>query len=65
MKRRTDKKTSFDTIMYYLYKDDFWGNKVPVMVATRPYADQMLKTCKDTITRVVDVQHGVHSLLKL
>ncbi len=51
--------------MYYLYKDDFWGNKVPVMVATRPYADQMLKTCKDTITMVVDVQHGVHSLLKL
>lgn len=50
--------------MYILYKDDPWRNKIPVMVATKPYSDQMLNTCKDDITRVVYIPQNTKSLIK-
>lgn len=51
--------------MYILFKDDIWGNKIPVMAATRPYADRMLNTCKDNITRVLYIPTNVQSIIKV
>lgn len=49
--------------MYYLFKNDPFGNKVPMMVATEPFADQLLKEMSGEITRVVVVPRNVKSLI--
>lgn len=54
-----------ETTMYQLYKDDMWGNKVPFMVATKPFADQLVCEMKREITRVVDVPRNVQALIKM
>lgn len=51
--------------MYQLYKDDLYGNKVPYMVATKPFADRLMRDLKHEITRVVDVPRNVQALIKL
>lgn len=51
--------------MYQLYKDDMWGNKVPFMVASKPFADQLVRDLKHEITRVVDVPRNVQALIKM
>ena len=54
-----------ETTMYQLYKDDMWGHKVPFMVATKPFADQLVRDLKREITRVVDVPRNVQALIKM
>ena len=49
--------------MYYLFKDDIYGNKIPVMVATKPFADQLVNGMKGLITKVVEIPHSVGSLI--
>ena len=51
--------------MYQLYKDDMWGNKVPYMVATKPFADQLVRNMKGEITRVVPMPRNVQTLIKM
>ena len=51
--------------MYQLYKDDLFGNKVPYMVATKPFADKLVRDLKHEITRVVDVPRHVQALIKM
>lgn len=51
--------------MYQIYKDDQWGNKVPFIVATKPFEDQVVREMKHVITRIVDVPTNVQSLIKL
>ena len=51
-------------IMYHIYKDDPWGNKVPIMsIAHKSVADAYLRKHKDIITRVVNIPSNVQSLI--
>ena len=51
--------------MYQLYKDDMWGHKVPIMVATKHFADQLVRDLKHELTMVVDVPRNVQALIKM
>lgn len=51
--------------MYYLFKDDPWGNKVPFMAATKPFADRLLQDGKSAVTRVVNVPRNAQSLISV
>ncbi len=51
--------------MYQLYKDDLYVNKVPYMVATKPFADQLVRDLRHEITRVVNVPRNVQALIKM
>lgn len=51
--------------MYCLFKDDAFGNKVPYMVATKPFADQLVSDLKGSITRVVEVPKSKESLIMM
>lgn len=51
--------------MYQLYKKDMFGNKVPFMVATKPFADQLVRDLKHELTMVVDVPRNVQALIKM
>lgn len=58
----TRKRTSD---MYYLFKDDPWGNKIPFMAATKPFADRLLQDGKSAVTRVVNVPRDAQSLISV
>ena len=51
--------------MYHLYKKDPWGNDIPFMVATKPFADQLLGDMRHVITRIVDVPRNAQALIKM
>ncbi len=52
--------------MYYMFKDDPWGNKVPYMAANhKESADRILKAGKAFITKVIEVPSNVQSLIKM
>lgn len=49
-----------------MYKDDPWGNKVPIMsIADGRAADDFLKNHKNIISRVVKVPRNVQSLIEM
>ena len=48
--------------MYIIYKDDPFGNKIPVMVATKPYADRMVQTLRN-ISKVTEVPRNAQSII--
>jgi hypothetical protein len=50
--------------MYHIYKDDLWGNKIPILVAGKPVADRVVRTRRD-ITQVVEVPSNVSTIIKL
>lgn len=50
--------------MYCFFKDDPWGNKIPVMcIAGKHEADEFLKRNRSQITRVVEVPRNKQSLI--
>jgi len=50
--------------MYHMFKDDPWGNKIPIMsIAHKSVADDFLQKHKDIITKVVNVPSNVQSLI--
>lgn len=50
--------------MYHIFKDDPWGNKVPLMsIARESVATDFIKKHKDIITKVVNVPSNVQSLI--
>lgn len=52
--------------MYKFYKDDPWGNKVPLMdVVGKDAADNFLRENRHVITRVVDVPRGKDTLIMM
>ena len=52
--------------MYYMYKDDPWGNKIPVMVISgKRNADAFLERNKGVITKIVRVPRNVQMLIKM
>lgn len=52
--------------MYPMFKDDPWGNKVPLMsIARESVADDFLQKHKDIVTRVVKVPRNVKSLIEI
>ena len=52
--------------MYYLYKDDPWGNKVPYMAANhKDIADRLVRENGGSVTRVVEVPRNVQSLIMM
>lgn len=52
--------------IYKFYKDDPWGNKVPLMdVVGKDAADNYLRENRHVITRVVDVPRGKDTLIMM
>ena len=52
--------------MYYMYKDDPWGNKVPIMaISGARNADAFWRRNKDIITKIVRVPRNVQMLIKM
>ena len=51
--------------MYHLYKDDPGGNKIPYIVATRPFADVLVQDKDLRISRIVDVPRNASTLIKM
>lgn len=50
--------------MYHFFKDDPWGNKIPVIViGDKHVADEFLKHNRSQITRVVEVPRNKQSLI--
>ena len=48
--------------MYHSFKDDLWGNKVPVMsIGDKRMADEYLERHRSLITRVVEVPRNKQS----
>ena len=51
--------------MYYLFKDDPWGNKIPYMAVNYEKVATRLMQDNDDITKVVNVPRNVQSLIKM
>ena len=52
--------------MYHFYKDDPWGNKVPLMsIARESVATDFIKKHKNVVTQVVNVPRDVQSLIEI
>lgn len=52
--------------MYHFFKDDLYGNKVPVMsIEGKLAADKYLKSHRSLITRVVEVPRNKQSLIMM
>ena len=52
--------------MYIMFKDDPWGNKVPIMaISGKHAADEFLEKNRHIITDVVDVPRNVQTLIKM
>lgn len=50
--------------MYHFFKDDPWGNKIPVMsMSDKEAADEFLERNRSLITRVVEVPRNKQSLI--
>lgn len=50
--------------MYHFFKDDLYGNKVPVMsIGDKHVADEYLRRNRRLITRVVEVPRNKQSLI--
>lgn len=50
--------------MYHFFKDDLWGNKVPVMsIGDKHVADEYLERHRSLITRVVEVPRSKQSII--
>ena len=52
--------------MYYLFKNDPWGNKVPYMaVNNEEVATRLMNAVENFITKVVRVPRNVQSLIQM
>ena len=50
--------------MYHFFKNDPWGNKIPVMsISGKDAADEFLKRNRSQITLVVEVPRNKQSLI--
>ena len=50
--------------MYHFFKDDLWGNKVPVMsIGDKHDADKYLERHRSLITRVLEVPRNKQTII--
>lgn len=52
--------------MYHLFKEDPWGNKIPIMsVSHKDTATQLIKGYKGSITQVLEVPRSKSTIIKM
>lgn len=52
--------------MYFLLKNDWWGNKIPFMAVSHPKtADRLLKDEKNLVTDVIEIPKDVQTIMKM
>jgi hypothetical protein len=52
--------------MYHLFKDDPWGNKIPIMtVSSEDTATRLMKNGKDYVTQVLEVPRNKSTIIKM